>query len=565
MTCLSPLVALERIGLTKSVKDKVRDKSQGIPTDRKKYREVMGKTKPDTAWIFLRPDVPIENQVKLINTRKPPTPVLNKHEAAYLRETAPVAQNLRYEYNKHGQHRYIRPTLKAGQTFRIEYKDEKVTVQVRHVPCQQCDPCRQASRDAWKTRIKLEYETAQTLGLPAHFITLTFNEGAINHKDGYRKRLFYKEVRLFLARLYKYAMRKQAPRMPVSGYYSDGGTGTTTLVEYPLFRYFIVGEYGDQKHRAHYHLVLFGINFHDRQLKFDPQDPTKSHETSATLDALWGYGNCHIGTVTPESIAYCAAYIAKEHRFDPSSFRYPHFIRNLKDKHKLNKPMTYDEYVNNECNLKLANPLSPEDFAKLNLGEDEKTIKDRRYFLYLPYHQLIRDGHDHDALVQLGREYVNSPFSDEGQQFKRLCELRRNEFAQASTQPPLGFYWLAMQNVDRLLKLGKISLKETDPITKRLFVEKPLSRSILNMLVSPKMREVQNLTLDQWLERAEKIDKLKAQVIQDVEDKFNEFNALGTTPRLNAVKSQRAKEERRAQKQLRRKAEVIHSPRPTLD
>lgn len=558
MTCLSPLVALERIGKTKTVFDKVSDRSKGIPTDPKKYLASQGVPKPNNSWIFLDPSRALEDQFGISHT-----PRLNKHEAEYLNHQQQSASLNPVEFNSDGKHRYIHPTLRPGVKCSIKYKGEKLRVQVKHVPCGQCDPCRIAIRDAWQTRMKLEYLSAQALGLRAFFITLTYNESSIKHKGGYRRGLHYPEFQRFLARLYKYALRKQAPRMPVPGFYSDGGTGTTSQVDYPLMRYFVVGEYGDQKHRAHFHMILFGVDFHDKQFKFDPSSNTE-YETSATLDALWGYGFCHIGTVTPESIGYCAAYIAKEHRFSPESFRYPHFVRQIRIKDDPNPPMPYAQYQG-DCEAAQTDPLSNDDFLKLGLGLNEFTLKDRQNFLYLPYHQLLREGYTHDDIRLFADAYKRAPFSADGQHFKSMCELRRSEFCRASTQPPLGFYWLAMQNVDRLIKVGKISLVEEDKRSSRPFVEKPLSRSILNMLISPRMVKAQNLSVDQWFERAKKIDKLKADIVQDVEDEYQEMNRNGTTPRLEAVRSQKVREHNRTAKQRERKAAATHAPRPTLD
>lgn len=59
-------------------------------------------------------------------------------------------------------------------------------------------------------------------------------------------------------------------------------------------RYFLVGEYGGETQRPHYHVILF--NF--------PLDL----DLDRVLTETWTFGLYHIGTVTPASIHYCSKY-----------------------------------------------------------------------------------------------------------------------------------------------------------------------------------------------------------------------------------------------------------------
>ena len=70
-------------------------------------------------------------------------------------------------------------------------------------------------------------------------------------------------------------------------------------------RYFLVGEYGEQGGRPHYHAIVFG---------FWPEDAVNRGEfwTSESLAATWDKGFVSVGTVTAESCAYCAAYVVKK-------------------------------------------------------------------------------------------------------------------------------------------------------------------------------------------------------------------------------------------------------------
>lgn len=76
-------------------------------------------------------------------------------------------------------------------------------------------------------------------------------------------------------------------------------------------RFFHCGEYGEEKFRPHYHAILFGVDFSDR-LFYKHNAQGDEIFTSATLDNLWGYGNCNLGAVSFESCAYVARYITKK-------------------------------------------------------------------------------------------------------------------------------------------------------------------------------------------------------------------------------------------------------------
>jgi len=72
-------------------------------------------------------------------------------------------------------------------------------------------------------------------------------------------------------------------------------------------RYFHCGEYGEKNHRPHYHAILFGVDFEDKEL-FQVRDEIRLY-TSKTLADLWPYGFVTIGEVTMESCAYVARYV----------------------------------------------------------------------------------------------------------------------------------------------------------------------------------------------------------------------------------------------------------------
>jgi len=71
------------------------------------------------------------------------------------------------------------------------------------------------------------------------------------------------------------------------------------------------GEYGDENLRPHYHALIFGHNFSDKEY-FRETDTGHKLYRSDTLDRLWSHGYCNIGEVTFETAAYTARYIMKK-------------------------------------------------------------------------------------------------------------------------------------------------------------------------------------------------------------------------------------------------------------
>lgn len=141
-----------------------------------------------------------------------------------------------------------KPYRQAGQTY----------------PCGQCLPCRFNRRRLWTHRILLE----QRLHEFTSFATLTYSPEHYP-SDG---SLTPRHCSLWLKRL----RERLGPARPI--------------------RYFLVGEYGDQTQRAHYHAALYGV---------------ASIETPL-LESTWGMGMVHAGELTPDSAQYIAGYVTKK-------------------------------------------------------------------------------------------------------------------------------------------------------------------------------------------------------------------------------------------------------------
>lgn len=148
-----------------------------------------------------------------------------------------------------------------------------------YIPCHQCTGCRVDHGSTWKLRLIQESRFHDMKS----FLTLTINE-AHYPKDGSIRK---KDLQLFFRRL-----RKHYPGLKVS--------------------YYAVGEYGTRTGRAHYHVILFGWDFHVDRRPHSKNEFGHQLYKSATLDAIWGKGECLIGAVSSTSCGYVSGYAMKK-------------------------------------------------------------------------------------------------------------------------------------------------------------------------------------------------------------------------------------------------------------
>lgn len=163
--------------------------------------------------------------------------------------------------------------------------------------CGQCMPCRFNKRRVWMHRIMLEacqYEDNA-------FITLTYDDEHLP-KDG---SLRPKDVQDWLKRL-------RARLAPLT------------------IRFFLVGEYGDETQRPHYHVALFG--FKSCQWGNSRYSATKSRccVSCDLVRETWQHGNVFLGSLEDDSAGYMAGYVTKKmtSKDDPRlNGRHPEFGR----------------------------------------------------------------------------------------------------------------------------------------------------------------------------------------------------------------------------------------------
>ena len=135
------------------------------------------------------------------------------------------------------------------------------------------------------------------------FITLTFNDSSLYKRDNPAS-LDVSEFQRFMKRLRKkYVGKNPYDRHTQKEQFDDWQF-------YNGIRFFHCGEYGDLYGRPHYHAILFGHDFADREL-FTIRNGHRLYRSSE-LESLWPFGFSSVGDCTFESAAYVARYIMKK-------------------------------------------------------------------------------------------------------------------------------------------------------------------------------------------------------------------------------------------------------------
>ena len=145
------------------------------------------------------------------------------------------------------------------------------------VPCGKCPQCLKRRAAQWVFRLKQVDKHALT----ACFVTYTYDDDHVPiTKNGYQT-LDRKAHSLFMKRL-----RKELSKQ---NYQSK-------------MLYYVVGEYGGQTERPHYHSILFNL-------------PELYIVNEHKMEKLWGLGRVQVDECTGASIAYVCGYVNKQKFF----------------------------------------------------------------------------------------------------------------------------------------------------------------------------------------------------------------------------------------------------------
>jgi len=134
------------------------------------------------------------------------------------------------------------------------------------VACGRCPECRARRVSGWSFRLMEEEKHSSS----SYFLTLTYSNENVPLSSQSRPSTCLVDLQKFFKRLRKVH-------------------GAVRL------KYFAVSEYGSQTNRPHYHVILFNADV-------------------KRIQAAWGLGEIHYGTVTGASVGYCLKYISKPQR-----------------------------------------------------------------------------------------------------------------------------------------------------------------------------------------------------------------------------------------------------------
>ncbi len=138
-----------------------------------------------------------------------------------------------------------------------------------YITCGQCRNCRIDKKRVWTCRLLLESKYYPT----SSFVTLTYEDEVIPLTVDGLTNLLKEDVKKFI-KDFRYSYRSWDSN----------------------FRYFAVGEYGKDTQRAHFHLILFGV---------DPEREQLIQET-------WGKGFTTTSEISRARIAYVSQYCLKK-------------------------------------------------------------------------------------------------------------------------------------------------------------------------------------------------------------------------------------------------------------
>jgi hypothetical protein len=148
------------------------------------------------------------------------------------------------------------------------YKKEPIRGEYMPLPCGKCPPCKKRRTSGWSFRLIKEGERSNS----ALFITLTYDTEFVPITSNGFMTLNLLDLQKFFKRLRKRTNEK--------------------------IKYYAVGEYGSQKARPHYHIILFNCN--------------KEHIIDSWVINYKSIGSVHIGNVSSASIGYTLKYMCKE-------------------------------------------------------------------------------------------------------------------------------------------------------------------------------------------------------------------------------------------------------------
>ncbi len=186
------------------------------------------------------------------------------------------------------------------------YKNNVRYTKIDRIPCGQCLECRLQHAKEWAFRCVKEAQKYTDNVM----LTLTYNDENILRSKGIDPKtgevydtvtLRKKDHQDFMKRLRKHYKNQK-------------------------IRFFLCGEYGEERGRPHYHIILFNLKVEDmKPYKISKCEWSKEKNMlfkSKTMDKLWGKGFVDLNEVNYETCRYVAGYVTKKYKGSDSKEHY---------------------------------------------------------------------------------------------------------------------------------------------------------------------------------------------------------------------------------------------------
>lgn len=157
---------------------------------------------------------------------------------------------------------------------------DKPWQEIKEVPCGQCIACRLNKAREWATRIMHESKMYNE----NCFLTLTYDQQHAPWVNDFRTTVLKSDMQTFMKDLRSHIA-------PVK------------------VKFYGVGEYGEKKGRAHYHICLMG--WIPKDLVLWKKTKAGNLYTSVELDKVWKNGRVIVGNLDFDSAGYVARYCTK--------------------------------------------------------------------------------------------------------------------------------------------------------------------------------------------------------------------------------------------------------------
>lgn len=193
------------------------------------------------------------------------------------------------------------------------------------VPCRKCDECKAKYAQDWAIRCYHEFLMRES----ACFVTLTVDDiHATALLDSIRKS-YKKGANTYCnrcikgSRWFRYPLNYSLNKHFLLDWLKKFRDNLYKNIGVKI-RYFGCGEYGDNNERPHYHLIIFGYDFPDKQF-FRKSSKNVDLYLSEELSHYWPYGMATIQSVNYKACMYTAKYCTKKLKFDNAESEYEYY------------------------------------------------------------------------------------------------------------------------------------------------------------------------------------------------------------------------------------------------